>query len=635
MLTQMRNASKGWLATILVGLLILAFGTWGISGVFLPSPSDAVARVGDAKIQKQEFIREFVNTLNVQSQRTGERLTPQDASRMGLDKLYLDQMITRTAYDVVVDDLGLTVPDSVLREVITSNKAFQGLTGEFDRQAYREILYNMRLSETMYERSVRSDMARFQLIKGIAGGVKLPRGMVEALYKYNAEQRSARYLILKPELAGDIPEPDEETLSEFHQTHAARYTAPETRSFTYVLLRPKDVMDQVEIPEEDVAREYESRKRDYVKPETRKVRQITYATRDEALAALQKINRGAAFETVATEKGLKPDDIDLGDLRKEQFLDPAVAEAAFALETPGLTGVIEGQFGFVIAEVVSITPSSTQSLDEVRQSLRERIALDTATGKIEDVRTDFEDALAAQSGTLEEIAERLGLEAVTVEAVDQTGRTPGGRTPEELPKESDVLRAAFVNEEGEDLGFERLSTDGYFVVRINEVKPSALRPLTGVRERVDADWKAEQVRQRLEKLAGELTNRVSGGESLPDIAAEFDLSVLTTQPPVRRDGIGTDVFSQQVLKDLFAAKPGEAVSGPVRNGESYVVAALEEIHPPDLSSAQARAAMNERMERFDEEYGLTLVDQYARHLRTELGVKRYEDVLSQAVSEAR
>ncbi|NIQ94157.1 MAG: peptidyl-prolyl cis-trans isomerase, partial [Desulfuromonadales bacterium] len=74
-------------------------------------------------------------------------------------------------------------------------------------------------------------------------------------------------------------------------------------------------------------------------------------------------------ETIATEKGLKPEETDLGDLRKEQFLDPAVAEAAFALETPGLTGVIEGQFGFVIAEVVSITPSSTQSLEEVRQSL--------------------------------------------------------------------------------------------------------------------------------------------------------------------------------------------------------------------------------------------------------------------------
>ncbi|NIQ94159.1 MAG: peptidyl-prolyl cis-trans isomerase, partial [Desulfuromonadales bacterium] len=73
-----------------------------------------------------------------------------------------------------------------------------------------------------------------------------------------------------------------------------------------------------------------------------------------------------------------------------------------------------------------------------------------------------------------------------------------------------------------------------------------------------------------------------------------NLSVLTTRPPVRRDGIGTDLFSQAVLKDLFAAKPGDVISGPVRNGQSYLVAILTKIQAPDLSSAQARAALNER-----------------------------------------
>lgn len=635
MLTQMRNASKGWLATILVGLLILAFGTWGITGVFLPSPSDAVARVGDTKIQRQEFIREFTFTLNLQSRQTGQRLTPQDASRMGLDKLFLEQMITRAAYDVAVDELGLTAPDKVLRDFITSNEAFQGLTGEFDRQSYREVLYNMNLSESQYEDAVRADMARQQLVNTVAGGVRLPRGMAEALYKYNAELRSARYLTLKPELAGNVPDPDEDRLKEFHQTNAARYTAPEMRAFTYVLLRPKDLLDQVEVPEEDVMREYETRKAQYVKPETRKVRQITYATRDEAMAALERLNQGTAFETVASEKGLGAEDVDLGDLRKEQFLDPAVGEAAFALKASGLTDIIEGQFGFVIAEVQSITPASTQSLDEVRESLKERVAMETASGKIEEIRSDFEDALAAESGTLDEIAGKLGLKAVRVEAVNQTGRTVDGRQPETLPEEVDVLQAAFVNEEGEDLGFERLSTDGYFVVRIDEVKPSSLRSLKEIRERAVNDWKTDQVHQRLEKLAGELAARANGGEDLATIAAEFDLSVLTTTPPLRRNGSGTDLFSEPVLRDLFAARPGETIRGPVRTGESWIVVTLAEIIPPDLASIETRSALNEQLKRIDEEYGLALVDQYGLALREELGVKRYESVLAQAISEAR
>lgn len=635
MLTQMRNASKGWLATILVGLLILAFGTWGIRGVFLPSPTDAIAKVGDAKIQRNEFIREFSLTLDLQSRQRGQRLSPQEASRMGLDKLFLEQMITRTAYDVVVDKLGLTTPDSVLLDLITTNEAFQGLTGDFDPAVYRDVLNANRLTEPLYEESVRTDMAREQLVNTIAGGIKLPRGMIEAQFKYNAERRRARYLTLKPELAGDIPEPDEEALKPFHEKHAARYTTPEMRGFTYVLLRPKDLLKEVDVSEEDVKREYESHKQKYVKPETRRVRQVTYTSRDDALAALQKIAAGADFLDVAKERGLSAEDADLGDLRKEQFLDPAVADAAFALETPGMTGLIEGEFGYVIAQVVSITPSSTQSLDEVRKGLEEDIGLSAAAGKVEEIRGDFEDALAAQSGTLEEIAERLGLEAVTVEPVAQTGQTAEGKRPDTLPGEADVLRAAFVNEEGEDLGFERLSTDGYFVVRIDESRPSALRPLEEIQERVTADWKTAQVRQHLETLARDLAHRVNEGEDLAAIAGEYNLSVLTTEPPIRRDGAGSDMFSEQVLKDLFAAKPGEAVSGPVRNGESFLVAALKDILPPDLSSPQARSALNARLARFDEEYGLALADQYARALREELGVKRYEDVLAQAISEAR
>ena len=69
---------------------------------------------------------------------------------------------------------------------------------------------------------------------------------------------------------------------------------------------------------------FEQRKDSYGKPERRDVRQIVFPNAQEAAAARERIAKGASFDDIAKERGLKASDTDLGMVAKADIIDPAV-----------------------------------------------------------------------------------------------------------------------------------------------------------------------------------------------------------------------------------------------------------------------------------------------------------------------
>jgi peptidyl-prolyl cis-trans isomerase D len=55
MLDAMRRGAVNWLAKILLGLLIIAFGIWGVADVFRGFGRGTLARIGNTEISGGEF----------------------------------------------------------------------------------------------------------------------------------------------------------------------------------------------------------------------------------------------------------------------------------------------------------------------------------------------------------------------------------------------------------------------------------------------------------------------------------------------------------------------------------------------------------------------------------------------------
>src|SRR5690606_16420922 len=110
------------------------------------------------------------------------------------------------------------------------------------------------------------------------------------------------------------------------------YRAPEYRNFSYVLLTPETLADPDAVTDEQARQDYERTLDRFTTPEQRHVRQIVFASREEAEAARRKIEEGSDFGEVVASEGKTEADVSLGLIRRQDIADAAIAEAAFALE---------------------------------------------------------------------------------------------------------------------------------------------------------------------------------------------------------------------------------------------------------------------------------------------------------------
>src|SRR5438874_10465399 len=99
MLDVFRRASKGWTAKILMGLLVFSFGIWGIADVFRGFTVGALATVGGRKISVDEGQRLYRERLRFYSEQSGKAITPDEARRLGLDRLVLSVLLRDAGLD--------------------------------------------------------------------------------------------------------------------------------------------------------------------------------------------------------------------------------------------------------------------------------------------------------------------------------------------------------------------------------------------------------------------------------------------------------------------------------------------------------------------------------------------------------
>ena len=69
------------------------------------------------------------------------------------------------------------------------------------------------------------------------------------------------------------------------------------------------------------------------------------------------------------------------------MLDPAVADAAFALEQGASSAPVAGRFGPVLVRVTQIQPEAVRPFEEVAAELRQELARQRAQGRDRDGST--------------------------------------------------------------------------------------------------------------------------------------------------------------------------------------------------------------------------------------------------------
>ena len=436
MLRGMRKASSNWLGktimAVVMGVLIVSFGIWGIADIFRGFGQSTLATIGHTEISTNEFRQLYTDKLQQIGRQFGRPLTPDQARAFGIDRQVLQQTIAEAALDEEARRLGLGQSDAETRRVIFNDPNFKGVNGNFDPQRFQAVIRQIGFTEQRYVADQRRVSLRRQIAGTISAGLEPPKTMIEALSRFQNEQRAIEYVKLDAAQAGTIDPPSPEALAGYFDDHKAQFRAPEYRKIAFVAITPEEIGKWTEVSDEDAKKLFEQRRDRLGTPEKREVSQIVFPNADEAAAARSRIASGLSFDDLAKERGLSAADVDLGMVSKSEIIDPAVADAAFSLPSGEVSQPVQGKFGVALVKIGKIEAGVEPTYESVAASLKKEIATERARTKVAELRDKMEDERGGGASVIE-AAQKLGLAAVTIDAVDRSGRLPNGQLATNIP----------------------------------------------------------------------------------------------------------------------------------------------------------------------------------------------------------
>ncbi|MGH1349318.1 MAG: peptidyl-prolyl cis-trans isomerase [Methyloligellaceae bacterium] len=601
MLNTLRKGAAGWAAKILIGLLILAFASWGLAGIFDPNSNRVLATVGDEKITPQEYER-YERQIQL-----AYRLPPEilRASRAGI----LNSLIDERLVDVHAKDLNLGVPQEILRREIVGNRNFRDSTGEFNRLIFQRFIEELSMDERLYVETLRRSNLREQIVGVVTRSTKIPEQLLLAQHQYDNEARVLDYFVIDKKAIAGIKAPKEEVLQDQYEKTKERYKAPEYRKVAFLHLSVDALKGTFKIPEKEIKAAYESLKKKYTKPEKRKLLQISFPDLKKAEEAYKKLSSGKKFEDVASEYGQKQKDIDLGEKTKSGILDKAVADAAFALKKGKFSKPVKGTLNTVIVMATDITKEQVTPLDKVSGEISDKLAGEKAKDTISKleklIQEDTDEGLK-----LQEIAKKHSVTYSEVD-IDSNGLGVDGKAVSSFPRSSRLLKEVFETDEGTDNDPVNVK-NGIVWFDVKKITSSRTKTFEEVKKQISDTWIADEERKALDAKVKELLERLKKGEAIAAVA-KITSSKVVTSKPVKRTGVGKELTAG-VLKDAFDASLKQVMSGNTSDKNERIVFQVTEIQKAKPLDDKGRTAIKAKL---SQSMAGDMFKQYKAGLRSE------------------
>jgi peptidyl-prolyl cis-trans isomerase D len=609
MLEKIREGSKGIVAQVILGLVILTFAVSGVSSYFGNTGDQAVAVVNGEEISRTKFEESLQTERGRMEQQFGEMFATLAADPQYMNNFrnsVLERLIGETLIKQQSDTLGLQISDELLIKTITQMQEFQ-LEGTFNNDRYLALLRQNNLTPNKFRDILREQFVRNQFMVGVAGSEFALPGEMRSLMSLQQQNRDIEYAVLKAaDFAAAVAVTDEK-LAEYYQLNQSSYATPEQVSLQYVELKGTDLASTIKVTDADVEAYYQAQSARYSTEERRRVSHILLesAEEDKAVAAkaedlLKQLQQGADFAALAKQHSADTVSAENGgdlDFITKDVMEPEFENAVYALAKAGdLSGVVKTSFGYHVIKLTEIEAGTVKPLSEVRAAITEAVQQEKAAEQFADLQQKLAEVSFEIADNLEEAATAINS---TVKVMPLFSRETAV-APFALPKFLDTVFGDEFISAGTNTEVIELAPQHVIVARLVEHLPEKVKTLEEVKAQVQAAVVAKESNTLATAKADALLAQFNEGKDIRELIAAEKLTLQTAAATPRFGGaldaeIRTKAFE---LPKPVATKPISAGTAALASGDVSLVLVTKVTDVP--STAEPAAA---ELEQFAQQIG--------------------------------
>ena len=608
MLQKLREKTSGWIAIVILGLLMIPFAFFGVENYFSAQTASYVAKVGDEEISQDEFQQRFQEYRMQMRRMLGDRFDSRQFEQPTIKRQFLDRLIEEKLLIQQAAKTGVVVTPTQLQKEILGMEAFQ-VAGQFDQERYVALLRNQSMSPASFEERLGKEMA----VQAVTGEIQ-SSGIATGSYldRYLAlrdQKRSFQYLVLDPPALDSVADVSVEDLQAYYDAHPDAFTREESVSLEYLQMRPADVEVPVTVSEETLRERYDEQSARFVDPEARLASHILVAVASDAdadavRAAQEKARKladearqeGTDFAAIAQRDsddfGSRATGGDIGWIEKG-ITDPAFEDALFAMEPGAISDPVKGVDGWHVIQLREVRAGQSKPFEEVRAELEKEYLDGERERMFNDLGGKLVDTIYRDPTTLNTASSELGLEVQTTGFFDRSG----GDGIAAFPAVVDAAFSESVLTQGNVSDPITLPDGSLVAIRVNGHKAATVIPFEDVRDRVETLVREQRVAEQARAAADAALAEAQGGKPLSEMAEARELE-LQQGDEVTRGAVNLDRELINRVFELPHPVEGRTDVGMAElGGNRYALILLESVADGDPASigADVRSALSEQL----------------------------------------
>ena len=627
MTSRKGNISK-FFAWIMVSIVIISLAGFGIQDVILGSTGRNIATVGKEKITINEFLRSVENEILNFSNQNNVTLTVEEAKTYGLINKALNDLLAKKIFDDFIKKEGISREDKIVAEYINTVDSFKSLSGDFDVKKYKRYVSATGANVKEFENSLKDDLVR-ELILGIfEAPSKIDTTILEKSIAHYFQSRNISFIELNAYTFGNASKkPTATDVSKYFEEKKGEFKSPNRKIIKIGTINFEKLVKE-QIIENTLIEDYYDNNIDSFKNEEKRLIDMLSFT-NVGSASKKRIEEiklnPALFNEEIFSRGLKIDDVTLGNISKSKSVANEKLRELFTKENIGIYGPYETDLGLAIYRIRTISAENQIPFSNAESDIRNLLASERAKNEAFKLLENLNNEVAAGQ-TLEDLSSKFPISIETLQV------------------ENNVLPDKFKTDENVKTLFDTasdqitefiLSTDNSLItMKIEEEIKSRELSLAEASKDIEEFLRKENTIVAAKSFFDKnlKLNNESFLNQLFEMNSNEEIFIEIKNKKVFRFNIDAQV-TEELMEQIFSLEKKEFLF--FFDNSKLFLAFIENITPNDISEELKRTLMSQREDFFKRSLRQNFINNYLNFIKQNTDIKVDENLIERTLSNLR